>query len=150
EWKTTRHAVVTEDMNPSNRINSCGRCHSGSARLSMLKGQPLPEGDANMEITCTVCHDPHQNTDYPAQLRNPVSSTKDFYLSTSDEFLDKYDPTIHICAQCHTHRGASWTSSSRPPHHSPQYNFLLGTVGELETGQAPNDPATHAFLSKQC
>src|SRR6185312_8596951 len=43
-----------------------------------------------------------------------------------------------------------WTSSSRPPHHSPQYNMLLGTVGELETGISPHFPASHALLEKQC
>ena len=150
EWKGTRHAVVTEDMNPSDRISSCGRCHSGSARLSMIKHEPLPVGDANVAITCAVCHDPHQTNANPAQVRNPLYSTKDYFLSTSDVFTNKYDPGVNLCAQCHNHRGATWQGTSRPPHHSPQYNMLLGTVGELESGVAPNDPAAHAFLSKQC
>lgn len=150
EWELSAHAEVTEDMNPSGRINSCGRCHSGSVRLSLLKGAPLPEGDANVGITCAVCHDPHQVTANPGQLRNPVFSTKDFSLSTSDNFSQKYDPTVNICAQCHNHRGASWTSSARPPHHSPQYNMLIGTVGLLSSGQAPAAAGAHARLQKQC
>ena len=150
EWKGTRHAVVTEDMNPAGRISSCGRCHSGSARLSLIKHEPLPVGDANVGITCAVCHDPHQTTANPAQVRNPLFSTNDYFLSTSDVFTNKYDPEVNLCAQCHNHRGATWQTTSRPPHHSPQYNMLLGTVGELESGVTPNDPAAHAFLSKQC
>jgi hypothetical protein len=150
EWKTSGHAIVTEDMNPTNRISSCGRCHSGSARLALLKDEPLPVGDANVAIECAVCHDPHQVTGNPAQLRNPLASTKDFFLSTSDNFQAKYDPSINVCAQCHNHRGAAWTNSGRPPHHSPQYNILLGTVGELSGGAPPNEPAAHAFLEHQC
>lgn len=150
EWKESPHAEVTEDMNPSGRISSCGRCHSGSARLALLKGEPLPEGDANVGITCVVCHDPHQVTATAGQLRNPVFSTNDYSLATSDVFADKYDPNVNLCAQCHNHRGASWTSSARPPHHSPQYNMLIGTVGLVPEGQTLPNPGRHARLRKQC
>jgi hypothetical protein len=87
---------------------------------------------------------------YPAQLRFPLTSTNDYSLNTSVAFTNGYNPNINVCAQCHNHRGASYTSNSRPPHHSPQYNVLLGTVGVLATGAAPNQPAAHAFLEKQC
>ncbi len=151
EWKSSLHSSVVEDMNPTNRIDSCGRCHSGSARWSLIEGRPLPVGDANLGIQCINCHEPHSKTANPHQLLNPVASTNDYFLTTTDVFTDKYDPNINICAQCHNHRGASWTSSSRPPHHSPQYNILLGTVGVLASGMAPNQPASHALLIKnQC
>jgi hypothetical protein len=117
----------------------------------MLEGKPLPVGDANLGIQCINCHEPHSKTANPHQLLNPVASTNDYFLTTTDVFTNKYDPNINICAQCHNHRGASWTSSSRPPHHSPQYNMLLGTVGLLDSGLAPNQPASHALLIKnQC
>lgn len=162
EWKSSNHALVTRDMNPANRINNCGRCHSGSARLALLKGQNpavAVTNDANVAITCAVCHDPHANhvwtnvltgTVTTNQLRNPVASTNDYSLGTSDVFATKYNPTINICAQCHNHRGASWSSTAMPPHHSPQYNMLLGTVGELDGGLTRR-PATHALhIEKQC
>jgi hypothetical protein len=103
-------------------------------------------------IACATCHDPHQKhiwtnvvtgNIYTNDLRQALSSTNDFFLSTSDVFTNKYDPNINLCAQCHNHRGASWTSSSRPPHHSPQYNMLLGTVGVLPDGVS-SGPAIHA------
>lgn len=155
EWSRSGHAIVTEDMNPAGRINSCGRCHSGSSRLALLKGENpsiTVTNDANVSITCVVCHDPHAQhvwtngvtgIVYTNQLRNPLSSTNDFFLATSDNFTNKYNANINLCAQCHNHRGASWTRSSRPPHHSPQYNMLLATVGLVPTNYTAA-PAAHA------
>ena len=41
--------------------------------------------------------------------------------------------------------------SDRSPHHSPQYNMLLGTVGELESGLPPNQPGSHGrLIAGQC
>ncbi len=155
EWKSSGHFTVTEDMNPAGRISACGRCHSGSARLALMDGlnpAVAVTNDANVGITCVVCHDPHQThvwtnvvtgVAYTNQLRQALASTNDFFLTTSENFTNKYNPNINLCAQCHNHRGASWSSSSRPPHHSPQYNMLLGTVGVLPPG-VTGGPAAHA------
>jgi hypothetical protein len=136
--------------------------------------------DYNVAITCAVCHEPHAENVwtnvlngvitfsnqltgviayitnnqlglvYTNQLRNAFASTNDFYLTTSDVFSNKYDPTINVCAQCHNDRGAAWTDTKQSPHHSPQYNILLGTVGQLTTGPTPGFPATHSWLEMQC
>ena len=155
EWKTSGHFAVVEDMSPTNRVNNCGRCHSGSARLALLNGENpgvTVTNDANVGITCVVCHDLRQNhvwtnavtgIVYTNQLRQALSSTNDFFLSTSDTFTNKYNPNINICAQCHNHLGAVWTNSVEAPHHSPQYNLLLGTVGVLPEGVS-GGPAAHA------
>jgi hypothetical protein len=142
---------VVEDLNSTNQIDACGRCHSGSVRVNLLTGHALPMGDADIGIVCATCHDPHQTNGNPAQLRNPTGSTNDFFLTTSGSFTNQYQPSINVCAQCHNHRGAEWTNSSRAPHHSPQYNILLGTVGELADGLPPNQPAAHALqITNQC
>jgi len=160
QWKSSGHFAVVEDMNPTGRINACGRCHSGSARLALMKGENPTisvANDANVGITCAVCHDPHANhvwtnvltgTVATNQMRYPFASTNDFVLTTSAAFTNRYD--INICAQCHNHRGASWTSSSRPPHHSPQYNMLLGTVGELAPEFTPWLAPHGTLIEKQC
>jgi hypothetical protein len=151
EWKSSPHSGVVEDMNPTNRIDSCGRCHSGSARWTMLESKPLPVGDANLGIQCINCHEPHSKTANPHQLYNPVASTNDYWITTSGKLVDQYNPDINVCAQCHNHRGAAWTSSSRAPHHSPQYNMLIGTVGVLGSDASPHQPGSHALLIKnQC
>lgn len=153
EWKMSGHSIVVEDMSPASRVDSCGRCHSGSARLTMLDGgNPLSvTNDANVPPVCVTCHDPHQVTANPYQLRNPLFSTNNYFITTSGELTNQYNPNINLCAQCHNHRGASWTSTSRAPHHSPQYNILLGSIGELPTGSATYEPAAHGTgIPNQC
>jgi hypothetical protein len=155
KWATSGHATVVPDAlsvmsAATNNISSCGRCHSGSVRLALIHGQnPVTlTNDLAVAITCAVCHDPHQTNSNPAQLRNPLSSTNDFYLSTSDVFATKYNANtnINLCAQCHNDRGAAWTDTARAPHRSPQYNFLLGSVGEFLDGPAGYNPGSHAGL----
>ena len=62
----------------------------------------------------------------------------------NDNFAGQYNPSIHVCAQCHNSRGARWDdigrtwngtnfvasapSWSRGPHNSPQYNILIGII----------------------
>ncbi len=159
EWSSSEHAAVTPDAlasmtSSTNNISSCGRCHSGSVRLALINGQnPVAlTNDLNVAITCVVCHDPHQTNANPVQLRNPLSSTNYFTLSTSAVFTNVYsaNTNINLCGQCHNSRGAAWTDTSRAPHSSLQYNFLLGSVGQLWTGvtdsPATFNPGTHAGL----
>jgi hypothetical protein len=159
EWNTSGHAAVVPDAlqtmsSSTNNISSCGRCHSGSVRLALINGQnPLTlTNDLAVAITCVVCHDPHQTNSNPAQLRNPIFSTNYFSLSTTDVFTNKYNANtnINLCGQCHNSRGAAWTDTSRAPHRSLQYNFLLGSVGQLWNGVTDSpaifNPGTHAGL----
>jgi len=155
EWSSSGHAAVVPDAlqamsSSTTSISSCGRCHSGSVRLALINGQnPITlTNDLDVAITCAVCHDPHQTNSNPAQLRNPIHSTNYFSLSTSDVFTNKYNANtnINLCGQCHNSRGAAWTDTSSAPHHSLQYNFLLGSVGELLGGSATFNPGTHAGL----
>jgi hypothetical protein len=188
DWNASPHDVVVPDVLQSmaastNNISSCGRCHSGSARLALLDGQNPSvtlTNDFDVAITCAVCHDPHAQSVwtnvlngvitftnaltgnasvitnnelgpfYTNQLRCALSSTNDFVLTTSDVFSNTYNPAINVCAQCHNDLGATWTNTDCSPHHSPQYNMLLGTVGELAAGTSPGLPSTHSWLEMQC
>jgi hypothetical protein len=161
EWSASGHSAVVPDVlqvmsSSAANIRSCGVCHSGSARLAMIGGQDPAltlTNDYNVPQTCVVCHDPHQTNAYPVQLRNPVSSTNNYELTSADTatvtaFTSQYatNVNINLCAQCHNDRGAAWTDTSRSPHHSVQYNFLLGSIGELLGGPAIFNPGTHAGL----
>jgi hypothetical protein len=161
EWSASGHGAVVPDAlqtmgSSTNNIRSCGVCHSGSARLALIGGtDPAVKltKDYNVAITCAVCHDPHSTNSNPVQLRNPTASTNYFALSSADlatvaAFTNKYNAStnINLCAQCHNDRGAAWSDTLRAPHHSVQYNFLLGSVGELNGGSAIFNPGTHAGL----
>ena len=170
----------TSSGGPTSFIPNCGRCHSGTVREAFLENTPLPDGHeaGAVGIACATCHDPHNKhahtnvlagvqsftnaltgfsyvftnallgPGYTNQLREPLSSLQDYH--TGGSFSTNYNPQINVCAQCHNDRGASWVSGDRPPHHSPQYNMLLGTVGELATDLPPNLPGTHSRIEKQC
>jgi hypothetical protein len=160
EWSTSGHAAVVPEVlqvmaASTNDIRSCGVCHSGSARLALIGGTDPAvtlANDYNVPVTCAVCHDPHAtNALSPAQLRNPIASTNAFHLADADTaslgaFTNAYNAStnINLCAQCHNDRAAAYTDTDRAPHHSLQYNFLLGSVGELPAGTATFNPGAHA------
>jgi hypothetical protein len=176
DWLTAGHSrvhpeLVSGFMNTNvvagqARMRSCGACHSGSVRLAMLNGSQanppvdlpaMPSGDhaANTGITCAVCHTAHEKTEFGSQLRNPPYSTNFFSYATSTNtnFTLQYKVDINICGQCHNQRGATWTGTGRPPHHSPQYNVLIGNIGDAKTvgidlSSVPQ--STHREITKQC
>jgi hypothetical protein len=158
QWETSAHGKLNPELvlpfttGDTNRMNTCGACHGGSVRMAMLKGHALPKGtEGDMGVVCANCHEPHGASTNTAALRNPLFSTNDYTYSTSGSFSTQYVASVQICAQCHNSRGATWTSTSRPPHHSPQYNMLIGTAGLLASGLKPNQPAAHALLiTNQC
>ncbi len=170
EWTTAPHSIVVPDVaanflttNATARMQSCGPCHSGAVRLALLdwknKGTlTLPSGHdaATFGVTCTVCHDAHKpNLDNTHSLRNPRYSTNFFSYntSTSTTFTNQYNANVQVCGQCHNMRGAAPTDTSRPPHHSPQYNILIGDAG-ASLGYVPaattNELSSHRNIIDQC
>jgi hypothetical protein len=170
EWNTSAHHEVLPELqadfasNPSVYISTCGRCHSGSVREALMEDYAvLPDaaGASAVGIVCSTCHDPHEQSVYTNvidgsvytnQVINPLSSLQDYH--TTGNWATNYNPDINLCAQCHNDRGASWKDTSRPPHHSPQYNILIGTSGVLNTN-TPNaahfNPGTHGLrITNQC
>jgi hypothetical protein len=162
EWSTSAHAQVVPDVASSlltggtARMNSCGVCHSGSVRNAKLAQLEDPAADlptaqeaASTGITCAVCHDPHAESGNGFQLKNPTASLIPFSYSTATNtsFAIQYNDQINACGQCHNARGASWKDTSRPPHHSPQYNMLIGNGG-FEVGSASQ--SDHRNITNQC
>jgi len=147
----------------------CAPCHSGEWRAKYTEEGEAPEDyasavlgltQANLAITCAVCHDPHEKTSNNAepgeesQLRHKQALTGDIYAGGNPTDVAVYTTVNHICGECHNRRGADpadaglQTSTSRPPHHSPQLDFLLGEGG-VEIGGSPGNSA-HSSIPEQC
>ncbi len=110
---------------------ACGTCHVGPQR------EWKTSAHASASVSCPVCHEPHKPTGFPDQLRGGLYSTN--------------NSSGNLCAQCHNDNGASWTTTSAPPRPTPQFNMLLGTVGELASGLPHRDPSYHAlYITNQC
>jgi hypothetical protein len=166
EWKSSGHATMNPTLassflDPTNGLSSmfrCGSCHSGAMRAYLMvpRDNSRPDGvEAGREgVLCVGCHDPHANTPNGHQLRNPVFSTAPYSVAPPtnlNHFVQQYQSGINLCGQCHNARGAKWTDTSEPPHASPQYNMLLGSIGELASGTPPNQPASHGLrITNQC
>jgi hypothetical protein len=164
EWKESLHSRVDVHVaegfiaTGESRMQSCGGCHSGAVRLAMLNQIqdvnglfPSREDAAYFGVTCGTCHNAHDNTLH-SQLRNPTYSTEFFSYVTSANLSTQYDPSIQLCGQCHNQRGAVWTGTSRPPHHSPQYNMIVGKVGKPGTADEAWNGTTsfHGMQPLQC
>jgi formate-dependent nitrite reductase cytochrome c552 subunit len=166
EWAGSGHAKMNPHVaellsNPAGdtaNMFRCGSCHSGAMRSYLMStwASTMPAGDeaAREGIACVACHDPHRVTENDHQVRNPLFSTNSYSVipaTNSAGFFAQYNPQINLCGQCHNARGAKWTDTARPPHASPQYNLLLGAIGELDSGATPYQPGAHALLIKdQC
>jgi PKD repeat protein len=95
-----------------------------------------------------------------------VETNVSTYLNYRNEFFAaQYNPNIQVCGQCHNSRGARWDgigrqwdytnsqiiasapSFSRPPHHSPQYNLLIGIVQDDYLNKSSNITSPHFSVS---
>jgi hypothetical protein len=155
EWKQSPHSTPVPDVAEEfisggvPRMMQCGPCHSAAVRESLLDGISRPFelpnriDAATFAVTCAACHDPHANMPNPPklpnpQVRNPLYSLSNYsYVPSTNltSFAAQYDPNIHMCGQCHNMRGARWQDTARDPHHSPQYNILIGRGG-YDLGQS--------------
>ena len=176
EHRSVEPVVAAKFTTSSASIQTCGSCHSGTVREALMENKPLPGAAeaAAVGIACATCHDAHSlytHTNvlagvvtnvlanftftnsvlgriYTNQLPSPFASFQPYH--TTGAFATNYNPEINLCAQCHNDRGAAPADTDFPPHPSGQYNLLLGAVGVIPPGEPTNQPATHAFLEKQC
>lgn len=179
EWSSSAHALVTEDTATSfaagTSLSTCGVCHSGDYRkMALIEGvTPVPDdllkGKTRAEmnaVTCVICHDPHARTGNAV----PNNSGEDFQLRypevtspTPSNTLAIIFPTVNaanpiaarynLCGQCHHSRDATWTKTTRGPHHSIQSNMYLGEMPLPDNDQTllvPNIRSVHRFVPKQC
>lgn len=149
EWLQSKHVDIEPHVASyfaqGKYADRCGICHAGDAKVSNdYLGRGFPDAKTlQFAVPCATCHDPHMATGndttpkagHDRQLRHPTSSQ------------DEAKP--NLCGQCHTRRSEDvWSKTSRPPHYSGQFTFLIGTGGFLPTADQPK--TAHAFAPGQC
>jgi hypothetical protein len=166
EWNSSPHAkteprVAQLMVDPIDGVANqfrCGSCHSGAMRSYLtspwLGTRPDGEATGREGIVCVGCHDPHRNTPAGHQLVSPLFSTNAYSLALFTNragFFAQYRSEVNLCGQCHNARGAQWTDTARAPHASPQYNLLVGAIGEFPSGSKATRPGAHALqIGNQC
>jgi hypothetical protein len=169
EWSTSVHGTTqvpaeefADPVSGPGRMTTCGACHSAATRVALMDAQeinpdpttyspvlPSTQVASTTPITCVTCHDPHFKTANGAQLRFPMASKVFYSYSTSTNFAANFNDQVQTCGQCHNLRGGQWTDTSRPPHHSPQYNMLIG-MGGYEAGITNVPQSLHMDVDTQC
>ncbi|MFN8651719.1 MAG: cytochrome c3 family protein [Gemmatimonadales bacterium] len=88
DWRQSLHAR----MGRHNDEPLCLQCHSGQGALEAwgVTAAYKEQHQVNEGITCSVCHDPHNDAN-PGQLRYPLAST---------------DVNQQLCMKCHNRRSA--------------------------------------------
>jgi hypothetical protein len=130
QWEVSNHANLEHPYTRS----SCAQCHNGKGFIQYVDGGKVgltEDVDANYNITCATCHDPHDATNVN-QLRT-VGAT----LPNGDEVTQGGKGVL--CMNCHNSRRDASTyiaeQLARPrvpePHHGPQAEML--TTQNVET-----------------
>ena len=166
-WAASKHGSFPEGSH-TGRI-SCFPCHSGSAFVKWLNnksnpgydtttigGLPSPTSDANRNVSCTACHDPHGNSN-PHQLRAmSIDSLKNGYVPPAG-----IGGNGLICANCHSARYSvkARVTNNPPyygfadrygPHENPQADMYFGSNGYQYGDNSLTGQMTHAGLEDGC
>jgi predicted CXXCH cytochrome family protein len=123
EWAASPHGNVTVAAARRGAAEgNCAACHTGEGGLERLgvtsdylEQDSLAGDDIYMQITCAVCHDPHEATN-PGQLRVAVEVGA---------------PSEHLCAQCHDRQAQPDMQGNQEwsQPHSAETALLAGTAG---------------------
>lgn len=140
QWKVSKHANPDAEYTRS----SCAPCHNGKGFIQFVEGGKvgLEENvDANYDIACATCHDPHDATNVN-QLRTLQST-----LGNGEEVTQGGKGTL--CMNCHKSRrnGPEYVdeyldnlSSHYGPHHGPQADVLHATNYAWADVEMPSSP----------
>jgi PKD repeat protein len=146
---------------------TCGICHDPHDKYNVAQLRNPTRSTNYFTLPTTA----DKRVSYTTNFQGSVTTNVAYYGTTFSTF---YDPNIQVCGQCHNTRGARWdglayglitngttvtvglttnvTGYSRPPHHSPQYNILIGIVQPdylttNDLGVATNYLARHSGFS---
>ncbi|MFQ5857799.1 MAG: multiheme c-type cytochrome [Anaerolineae bacterium] len=142
QWARSGHADTSFAALISGAADDerCARCHSGQGFIDDLDGKDVVGGGLQ-EVTCPVCHDPHDAT-HERQLR--VFDT--LALPDGTQVMD-VGPSA-LCMTCHNGGvGPDQVRKDEPilPHGNTASEMMVGTGG-YDYGQAIEDSAHTSII----
>ena len=128
EWANSIHASGANVDYTSRDGSDCVRCHNQEGFITWVNTGTLLASAGNAKaIGCFACHNPHENGDLRLRTEAPVT------MAAGDVFNVG---RANLCARCHQSREYPTitdnfviTSSRFGPHHGPQGDLLIGSVG---------------------
>ena len=129
EWANSVHASgASVDYTSRPAPNDCQRCHNQDGFISWITTGVIPSTPSNAKaIGCFACHNPHENGDLRLRTEAPVTLKSGVQFNVGQ---------ANLCANCHQSReyptivdNFNITSSRFGPHHGPQGDLLMATVG---------------------
>ena len=162
DWATSVHAALPNGSHTAQ--TGCYPCHSGAAFVKWTANPSAPgydttgtaagnPADGNVPISCSVCHDPHGNSNTAYLRKVTVDSLMNGYKITSGGIGQ-------LCMNCHRGRSdvAKKVTNTAPSygysaryynHNSPQADMFWGQNG-YEYGQTITKVSTHQYLPDAC
>jgi hypothetical protein len=158
-WAASKHAIFAEGGHTGQ--NSCYPCHSGTAFAKWVDNNKVGTSywnasDANKNISCAVCHEPHGNSN-PHQLRTvAIDSLRNGYRTPAN-----IGGTGYLCANCHNARYSvkARVTTTPPyygfvnrygPHYNNQADMYFGSNGYQYNDQSLTGQMTHAGVENSC
>lgn len=139
----------------TNNLNNCVRCHDAQGFINLTKGKTTPTDSLfafNLNpFGCTMCHEPHNATTAPHQLRKITADTlgNGFVIPTTVG-------NGGLCLNCHKSRrnGETYPVTTRinstfGPHGSPQGDMFLGKNAH-SWGQIIPSSVAHSLVEGAC
>jgi hypothetical protein len=143
QWAVSKHANPDAEYTRT----SCAPCHNGMGFIMYVDGGKTgltEEPDANYDISCAVCHDPHDATN-EYQLR-----TVEVTLPNGDVITEGGNGKL--CMNCHNSRRIlpdrilerMDVGDTPEPHHGPQAEMLTTMNVETYGLDLPTSPHLQA------
>ena len=170
-YNTSKHALLPTGGAAEGGRSNCQPCHTGKGFLYFMNHGKDTTGiaaawvtsrDANTQISCQICHDPHAASTLKADGTKDPGLRQVSVDSLRNGFKFKPAGASQVCSYCHSSRYnvvAKVKSTSAPyygfssrfgPHENPQFDMLVGSNGYQFGDTSFTGASTHTGLEDGC
>jgi hypothetical protein len=170
-YNLSAHAKLPTGGSAEGGRSSCQPCHTGAGFLYFMSHGKDTAGiaaawntsrDANTQISCQVCHDPHAAATIKSDGTMDAGLRQVSVDSLRNGYKFKPAGASQVCSYCHSSRyavAAKVKPASGPyygfgarfaPHENPQFDMFVGSNGYQFGDTSFTGVSTHAGLENGC